>query len=114
MTYETDPTGSLRKATGFFETFLQKFGLQNGVPVQGKTGVNALVNVFFDSNKILKNQKHLGNGLGGARNIATHTTDANTIEDWVVSPQASLSNILSVPVVIRNFYLYIKNQKQEF
>lgn len=114
MSYEQDPKESLRKATGVFETFLHKFGSQNSVNVQGKTGVNALVNEFFDSNKILKNQQHVGNGLGGARNIASHGVDKDTSKEWNVSPQGSLSNILLVPLAMRSFYLYVKKQEQAF
>lgn len=114
MLYETDPKEALRKATAFFETFLHKFGDDKGIAVQGKTGVNALVNEYFNSSKILKNQQHLGNGLGGARNISMHGVDADTGKEWNVTPQAALSNILFVPLVIRSFYFYIQKGDQSF
>ena len=114
MSYETDPKEALRKSTSFFEMFLHKFGTDVGVSVQGKNGVNALVNEFFNSVKILKNQQHLGNGLGGARNISMHGVDKNTGKEWHVTPQAALSNIFFVLLIIRSFYLYVKKNEQVF
>jgi len=114
VAYEVDPKQSMHKALDFFETFLHKFGTEIHAKVQGKNGVNALVNELFDSKKILKNQQHVGNGLGGCRNISAHGVDKDTQKEWNVTPQASLSTIIMVPVVIRSFYLFAKKQEQGF
>jgi len=114
ISYEADPKQSMEKALSFFEAFLSKFGLDIGINVQGKNGVNALVNELFISKKILKNQQHVGNGLGGCRNISAHGVDSETGNEWNVTPQASLSSMLMIPVAIRSFYLYVKKQEQGF
>jgi len=112
--YEPNPKQSLDRASQFFESFLHKFGIDINVNLQGKNGVNELVNTLADQRIILKNQKNLGNGIGGFRNISAHGVDKDTQKEWVVTAQASLSGILFIPAVIRSFYLYVKKQEQNF
>ncbi|MGQ0772592.1 MAG: hypothetical protein ACT4NT_07470 [Nitrososphaerota archaeon] len=114
LSYEVDPKQAMEKALSFFEAFLAKFGSDLGINVQGKNGVNSLINEFYAVKKILKNQQHVGNGLGGCRNISAHGVDSETGKEWNVTPQASLSSMLMIPVVIRSYYLYIKKQEQGF
>jgi len=113
INYESDPKGSLSKASNFFETFLHKFGAHLQINLQGMNGVNALVNEFEKNQKILKNQKNIGNGLGGCRNISSHGVDSQTQKPWIVTPQASLSGMIMIPTVIKSYYLYAKESQQE-
>ncbi len=112
--YEQDPKQSLNRASQFFEIFLAKFGIEITTSLQGKNGVNEMVKALSDNGKILTNQKNLGNGLGGCRNISAHGVDKETQKEWNVSPQASLSAMLLIPAVIRSYYFYVKKQQQEF
>jgi len=112
--YEKNPKPSLDRASQFFETFLHKFGIDINVNLQGKNGVNELIKTLSDQRIILPNQKNLGNGLGGCRNISAHGVDKDTQKAWNITPQASLSGMLLIPAVIRSFYFHVKKQQQEF
>ena len=114
ISYESDPKAAMAKALSFFENYLHKFGIDLGVNLKGKNGVNALVNELFTQNKILKNQQNIGNGLGGGRNISSHGVDKDTQKEWIVTPQAALSMIILVPITIRSFFSYGKKQEQIF
>jgi len=114
ISYESDPKSAMAKALSFFENFLHKFGSDLGVKLAGKTGVNALVNELFTQNTILKNQQHIGNGLGGGRNISSHGVDKDTQKEWNVTPLAALSMIILVPITIRSFFSYGKKHEQIF
>ena len=114
MDYELNPKQSLERASQFFESYLHKLGLDIGVNLQGKTGINSLINELATTKKILPNQKHIGNGMGGCRNISAHGVDADTQKEWTVTPQGSLAGIIMIPVAIRSFYLYTKKNNQEF
>lgn len=113
LEYEARPKPSLDTASQFFETFLHKFGAEIGVSLQGLTGVNALVKELHDSSKILTNQKNLGNGLGGFRNIAVHGVDSETQKAWQVTPQAAIAGVILIPTVIKSYYMFIKKNMQE-
>jgi hypothetical protein len=112
--YESDSKNSLDRSGQFFENYLIQFGTSIGIKVIGKNGVNAAVDEFFNQKKILKNQKYVANGAGGARNIGAHAVDSETGKAWAVTPQASLAITLLVPVMIRSIYLHIKNSQQVF
>jgi hypothetical protein len=114
MEYERDPKISLDRSGKFFETFLHRLGNDIGVSLVGKTGVISAIEELQKSGKILKNQYNLGRGLGGSRNIGSHGMDAETQQEWHVTPQASLATTIMVPVVVRSLYLYAKNKNQEF
>lgn len=113
ISYESDPKYALKKASDFFETFLHNFGNDIGVNLQGQTGVNSLVNELEKTQKIIKNQKHIGNGIGGCRNIASHGVDAQTQKPWTITPQAALAGAIMIPTIIRSYYLYVKKNQQE-
>lgn len=112
--YEKNPKPSLDRASQFFEAFLHKFGIDIKINLQGKNGVNELVKALSDQGIILPNQKNLGNGLGGCRNISAHGVDKDTQKAWNISPQASLAGMLLIPAVIRSYYFHVKKQQQEF
>lgn len=114
ISYEDDPKTAMGKALSFFENFLHKFGNELGVNLAGKMGVNGLVKELFEKGKILKNQESIGNGLGGCRNISAHGVDKDTQKEWVITPQAALSTIILVPVTIRSYFSFGKQNEQIF
>lgn len=112
--YETDAKNSLDRSGQFLENYLMQYGSSIGLKLIGKTGVNAIVDEYFNQKRILKNQKHIGNGAGGARNIGAHGVDSETTKPWTVTAQASLATTLLIPAIIRSFYYYTQNKEQVF
>lgn len=113
--YETNPKTSANKACQTFEHFLFKLGEDVGANVSSCNGVIEYAEAIRGANKaILKNQLHLCHGIGGLRNMAHHDPDKETGKPWTFTPQGAIISSLIVPTMIRNLYLYWKENKQEF
>lgn len=116
VNYEKDPKNSAGKATQVFEHFLFKFGIDTGANVSNGNGIIQYADIIKaeKNNALLKNQKHLCYGIGGLRNMSHHDPDKETTKPWNFTPQGAIVSALIVPTMIRNIYLYWKEQKQEF
>lgn len=116
VNYEKDSKGSANKATQVFEHFLFKFGEDIGANVANGNGTIQYTDIIKaeKTTALLKNQKHLCYGIGGLRNMSHHDPDKETSKAWTFTPQGAIVSTLIVPTMIRNIYLYWKEQKQEF
>lgn len=116
VNYEKDPKNSTSKATQVFEHFLFKFGTDVGANVSNGNGIIQYADIIKaeKNDVLLKNHKHLCYGIGGLRNMAHHDPDKETGKPWNFTPQGAIVSALIVPTMIRNIYLYWKEQKQEF
>jgi len=114
VNYERDPKPSANSACQTFEFFLYKLGEDVGANVTKCRGVIELANELKGQKTMLPNQVHICHGIGGLRNVTSHSPDNETGSPWTITPQGALSSLLSVPTVIRSLYLFWKEQKQEF
>jgi len=114
INYENDPKASANKACQTFEHFLYKFGLDVRANVNNCNGVAEYANAIRTAKGILRNQLHIGQGIGALRNMAHHDPDKETGKIWNFTPQGAIISTLVVPTMIRSLYLYWKEKKQEF
>ena len=114
VNYEKDPKPSANSACQTFEFFLYKLGEDVGANVTKCRGVIELTNEIKGQKTMLLSHMHICHGIGGLRNVTSHSPDNETGNPWTVTPQGALSSLLSVPTAIRSLYLFWKEQKQEF
>lgn len=114
VNYEKNPKPSANDACQTFEFFLYKLGEEAGANVVTCKGLIELANEVRSKKAMLSNHLHVCHGIGGLRNITSHTPDSETGNPWIITPQGALSSILCIPTTIRSIYLFWKEQKQEF
>jgi len=114
VNYEKNPKPSANSASQTFEFFLYKLDEDIGANVTACKGLIELANEIRSKRAILSNHAHICHGIGGLRNITSHTPDNETGKPWSITPQGALSSLLCVPTTIRSIYLFWKEQKQEF
>jgi len=114
VNYEKDSKSSANSACQSFEFFLYKLGEDVGANVTTCKGIIELANELRSKNAVLLNQMHICHGIGGLRNVTSHTPDNETGNPWTITAQGALSSILCIPTAIRSIYLFYKEQKQEF
>ena len=116
VNYEKDSQTSANKACQTFEHFLFKLGEDVGVNVKTCNGIIEYADTIRGARDdvILRNQWHVCHGIGGLRNMAHHSPDKETGNEWNFTPQGAIISTLVVPTMIRSIYLYWKEKKQEF
>jgi hypothetical protein len=116
VNYEKDSQTSANKACQTFEHFLFKLGEDVGVNVKTCNGIIEYADTIKGARNdvILRNQWHVCHGIGGLRNMAHHSPDKETGNEWNFTPQGAIISTLVVPTMIRSIYLYWKERKQEF
>jgi len=116
VNYEKDSQTSANKACQTFEHFLFKLGEDVGVNVKTCNGIIEYADTIRGARNdvILRNQWHVCHGIGGLRNMAHHSPDKETGNEWNFTPQGAIISSLIVPTMIRSLYLYWMEKKQEF
>jgi hypothetical protein len=116
VNYEKDSATSANKACQTFEHFLFKLGEDVGANVKTCNGIIEYADTIKSARNdtILRNQWHICHGIGGLRNMAHHSPDKETGNEWNFTPQGAIISSLIVPTMIRSLYLFWKEKKQEF
>jgi len=116
VNYEKDSQTSANKACQTFEHFLFKLGEDVGANVKTCNGIIEYADTIRSARNdvILRNQWHVCHGIGGLRNMAHHSPDKETGNEWNFTPQGAIISSLIVPTMIRSLYLFWKEKKQEF
>lgn len=116
VNYEKDSQTSANKACQTFEHFLFKLGEDVGVNVKTCNGIIEYADTIRSARNdvILRNQWHVCHGIGGLRNMAHHSPEKETGNEWNFTPQGAIISSLIVPTMIRSLFLYWKEKKQEF
>jgi hypothetical protein len=116
VNYEKDSPTSANKACQTFDHFLFKLGEDVGANVKTCNGIIEYADTIKSARNdvILRNQWHICHAIGGLRNMAHHSPDKETGNEWNFTPQGAIISSLIVPTMIRSLYLFWKEKKQEF
>lgn len=114
LEHEKNPRESMIIGLSFFEFFLRKITKDIQIDVTTLNGIGSIVAKLEKEGIVSQALANVGHGIGGARVISDHGIEKKTSEVWNHTPIGSLSSILFTVIIIKSYYLYIKQKEHSF
>lgn len=112
--HQSDPRGSIEDAGRAFEDFLRRLAIDKSLQVNGCKGIQEIADVIRGQKLIDTKQLDLCKASNALRVAAAHSLDRNSVEKWILNPDAAIECILIILTAIRSIHNYIFKQVQMF